>query len=720
MDGNNTMTTLLVAISKDLEMAAPDVVTCQQCPALQDIAGEIASVLSRSSGNSMEEIMNDIINVVSLEELHDARAVMFTHAIGVILENDNLENRSPSDFRLKQRRGKKAIANTAMDIVHLFKYLCNGNGEFPTGVLMNNTLPNTPVENAPDSSPIPTPLYDLIALPPSSQDLQCGQPDPGVSSPGLTSARSPSPIGSPFLADEEPMVSRPSVRQSSPRQPINQSFSDNSVVISEVSMISDTDGTPLTRCPPAVCCDHSRAILDLRCTVDTMQHQMIELQRQIDAYGKDKFTGTPVPSPRTDAVQDDDITRPSYVEGILPSPPDSQSPSMDSIDLNQSLSSDSCNFSSIFNIATPTKDSHSNVTHCQQPLVGATVRDRDSAVPDVSDTDPAATPAANVETDPLTLNFGFVQTELDALRTRLMDFEDRIGNSEMRAELYDEAIETVKCLQSSNDTVKETLKSVNVKVENHEKRIKTLSTQVNKAINCNGNGREKIVPNVETSNRFAPLASACTSDSLKPPKRKSKGNNKKGPQAKKAVTEKSGKTKDRTNKRRKVKIIGASMVRGQGRLVTDKRIGISACCFPCPGAKAQHIRKRLPGMVSSDDDAVVVLGGTNNVPVDDVGTCIKKIGGLVQDVHKMNRTAHIIVSEIPNRFDDIALNYKIDKVNVFIRHICTKSKRLHAMSMDHLSRSHFARDGLHFSESGQLCFANAVKETLAQCLSPPR
>ena len=154
--------------------------------------------------------------------------------------------------------------------------------------------------------------------------------------------------------------------------------------------------------------------------------------------------------------------------------------------------------------------------------------------------------------------------------------------------------------------------------------------------------------------------------------------------------------------------------------MTDKRIGISACCFPCPGAKAQHIRKRLPGMVSSDDDAVVVLGGTNNVPVDDVGTCIKKIGGLVQDVHKMNRTAHIIVSEIPNRFDDIALNYKIDKVNVFIRHICTKSKRLHAMSMDHLSRSHFARDGLHFSESGQLCFANAVKETLAQCLSPPR
>ena len=307
--------------------------------------------------------MNDLINIVSLEELQDARAVMFTHAIGVLFENDNLENRSPSDFRHKQRRGKKAIANTVMDIVHLFKYLCNGNGEFPTGVLVNNTLPNTPVENAPDSSPIPTPLYDLIALPPSSQDLQCGQPDPGVSSAGLTSARSSSHIGSPFLADEEPMVSRPSVRQSSPRQPINQSFSDKSVVISEDSMISDTDGTPLTRCPPAVCCDHSRAILDLRCTVDTMQHQMIELQRQLDAYGKDKFAGTPVPSPCTDAVQYADITRPSYVEDILPSPPDSQSPSMDSTDLNQSLSSDSCNLSSILNIATPTKNSHSNMTH---------------------------------------------------------------------------------------------------------------------------------------------------------------------------------------------------------------------------------------------------------------------------------------------------------------------------------------------------------------------
>ena len=241
---------------------------------------------------------------------------------------------------------------------------------------------------------------------------------------------------------------------------------------------------------------------------------MIELQRQIDAYGKDKFAGTPVPSPRTDAVQDDDIARLSYVEGILASPPDSQSPSMDSTNLNQSLSSDSCNLSGILNIAAPPENSHSNVTQCQQPLVSATVRDRDCAVPDVSDTDPAVTPAANVETDPLTLNFGFVQTELEALRTRLMDFEDRIVNSEMRAELYDEAIETVKCLQSSKDTFNEKLKSVDVKVENHEKRIKTLSKQVNKAIKCNGNGREKIVPNVETSNRFAPLASVCTGDSL--------------------------------------------------------------------------------------------------------------------------------------------------------------------------------------------------------------
>ena len=182
------------------------------------------------------------------------------------------------------------------------------------------------------------------------------------------------------------------------------------------------------------------------------------------------------------------------------------------------------------------------------------------------------------------------------------------------------------------------------------------------------------------------------------------------------------KTKSQRNvndnkKRQMVKIIGASMVRGQGKLVTDKIQGISACCFPCPGAKAEGIQKRLSGMVSKRDDAIVVLGGTKNVPADEVGTCIRRIGNLIKEVSEVNQTAQIIVSEIPTRFDEVSLNQNIEKINIFIRHVCTKSDRMHSMNLDHLSRSHFARDGLHFSEKGKLCFAKAIKKKLVQ-ISP--
>ena len=160
-----------------------------------------------------------------------------------------------------------------------------------------------------------------------------------------------------------------------------------------------------------------------------------------------------------------------------------------------------------------------------------------------------------------------------------------------------------------------------------------------------------------------------------------------------------------------VKIIGASVVRGQGERLTDGKRGFAACCFPCPGAKAKAIQKRIKGIVSKRDDVIVLLGGTNNI--DDVATCITKIGGLVKEVERRNKSAQIILSEIPIRFDDVSLNEKIE-VNIFIKHLCTKSMRLYPMSLSHLFRSHFGRDGLHFSDSGKLAYAKAVKEIIGQ------
>ena len=66
-------------------------------------------------------------------------------------------------------------------------------------------------------------------------------------------------------------------------------------------------------------------------------------------------------------------------------------------------------------------------------------------------------------------------------------------------------------------------------------------------------------------------------------------------------------------------------------------------------------------MVSEEDDVVVLLGGTNNVPRDPVGTCVMKMNRLIDDTLKLNQRAYVVVSEIPIRFDEISLNEKIEK-----------------------------------------------------------
>ena len=117
-------------------------------------------------------------------------------------------------------------------------------------------------------------------------------------------------------------------------------------------------------------------------------------------------------------------------------------------------------------------------------------------------------------------------------------------------------------------------------------------------------------------------------------------------------------------------------------------------------------------MIAKCDDALVILGDTNNVPRDSVGITITKINNLVKAARAQNRDAHILLSEIPIRFDNITLNEKIDKINIFIRHACSKSDRLHVLKHHNMFWSDFGRVGLHFSLAGKQKFATTVKRSL--------
>ena len=120
-------------------------------------------------------------------------------------------------------------------------------------------------------------------------------------------------------------------------------------------------------------------------------------------------------------------------------------------------------------------------------------------------------------------------------------------------------------------------------------------------------------------------------------------------------------------------------------------------------------------MVSQSDDVVVLFGGTNNVPRDTVPECITKLNCLIDSAQNLNRRAHIPVSEIPIRFDDINLNDKIERLHVSIRHKCTQSIRLHVVKHSDMFWSDFGRDGLHISEVGR---AKRYYQTLGSRTDP--
>ena len=300
-----TMATLLMTLSNDIETPSFRSISCRQCPVLQDIDGDIAYVLAHSTARSTEETFTDLTNVAQLSQLQQVRNKMFHHAIGAFIECEDPEGfLNDSQFKLKRRRGAKAAATTAMDIVQLFNYVCGIDSNFPPNVLANggqpppivtavargggNDLNDQSVTDGSTSGSLT--LSSLSRSPPdtpaslgASQDIPCAQRCNDPDDPQQTGpAELASPIGSPFLEDDDG-ESTPLVH-SSPID-LTSSVEDSlSISYSPCSNVEDLTPGGRARHNGMQCCDHGRAILDLRCTVDKIQYQLNELSKVVNEY----------------------------------------------------------------------------------------------------------------------------------------------------------------------------------------------------------------------------------------------------------------------------------------------------------------------------------------------------------------------------------------------------------------------------------------------------
>ena len=124
--------------------------------------------------------------------------------------------------------------------------------------------------------------------------------------------------------------------------------------------------------------------------------------------------------------------------------------------------------------------------------------------------------------------------------------------------------------------------------------------------------------------------------------------------------------------------------------------------------KAEQLQNRLKSVVSDKDDLLVVIGGTNNLPVDSVSKCIRNIDNLVTEAIKCNPTGHLLISENPLRVDG---NYmvKVNEVNDYIKHLCSKYDNVQNLSHA-LTRNDLGNDGLHLNIEGKSKIGDAIRE----------
>ena len=168
----------------------------------------------------------------------------------------------------------------------------------------------------------------------------------------------------------------------------------------------------------------------------------------------------------------------------------------------------------------------------------------------------------------------------------------------------------------------------------------------------------------------------------------------------------------------RVAIVGSSMVRGLGHMVSDT--DIDACCYTNPGAKTDHIEGRIGQLTRPSDEVVVLQIGSNNMPDDTALTLIDKLDELIDDVTHLRPLAQVIMAPIPLRIDSLSyLNKDIKNVNQFIKNKCSKDRRLHFLYQS-FTYNEYCKDGLHLNLHGKALYAQNVKSMVRNIMCHTR
>lgn len=115
-----------------------------------------------------------------------------------------------------------------------------------------------------------------------------------------------------------------------------------------------------------------------------------------------------------------------------------------------------------------------------------------------------------------------------------------------------------------------------------------------------------------------------------------------------------------------------------------------------------------------DETPVVILGGTN----DSLNGSLKDIYCHLEEKLKLvSKIRPVFLTTVPIRHDvplDHRINADLRVLNNYIEELSARLNNVHLINLNHLTRSHFSRHGLHLSNYGKTKLANAIIQAVTK------
>ena len=686
----NLLSDIIEILNMDYAKPTTYKFTRAECPVLQDIDADIANILSYSRDRSVEETVSDLVNLDNRLGLRTTRKELFKESVHMRFGDEETPPKG-NTYKLISRRGVLAPKATAGDIVDLFKYvssltdifpvhtlssICNKEpipaGERPEATLDVNTL-------TADTGDQCSKCEDSISLLDDSTAsvVVCSVPDGFIDLPKAYEADIS------LLDDSTDSVVISSVHDAYIHLPkayeadMTDSYS-TSIYIDNLSLAENNE-VLITRVR-----DHDSAILDMSERINDLAELIESLTSRADSQSGAYVTSSPArplapppdhPSlprrcPVTDETLDDDDLFTSE-RATTPLTPQSV-PSVDSRDASvqpdtpgtvQTDASVSVQ-TDISNVAV---ELHETITNCSHATNGA------NDTKTITETIPVpSVPCHN---------------RFSAFGTRDTHRSNSVNGTKSN--------KSRSKSQVTKAAHKSAIRTLKPKKPKKSKKV-TISEE-----------------NSKTSSDIGGVTDPAKSKKVKKSKAKSKTSS--------DVT--APKSKKRTGngepRKRKLIIIGSSIVRGLGKLTQSD--SVDSTCFSYPGCSVEHIQPRVKHMVSNAEDFIVIAGGTNNIPREGTADTILTMGRMLDSMIKSKRPhADIIVPQIPHRYDtklcDVH-NEKIDRINGFLKYKCSKIPKVHYLPMNLTMFDLNSRDKLHLSTNGSQKYADCVVDLMDEIKS---